>query len=153
MCNKLFYWEETDTFRKLHLIYNTDFINENDKFNNWNGEFYKCCKCKILLPKSTYYFASGGINKFHRYCKICEGSEKYGWGRNKQFEFNNNGYYYCSICDRLLPLNEIYFNKTNGKCNKTGYSSNCRECQNNFKENTNIINFSIYSINDRKDFF
>lgn len=43
-------------------------------------------------------------------------------------------------------MNEIYFSKTNGKCNqKTGFASNCKEC--------NGSSFGINSINSFKEIF
>jgi len=88
---------------------------------------------------------SRGNNKLHTYCKICEGSKSYGWGRKEWKKLNELGYKYCSKCDRILPLNIFYFAKTNGRCNKNGYTSNCKEC--------NGGNFGIYYVNEYRNLF
>lgn len=131
MCNDFYHWEyDSDTgFRKLVLDYTHTNIRENLKMRHWTGETRVCSKCKVELPENTYFFMSGG-GAFHRYCKVCEGSPKYGWGRKYNKELNNSGLHYCSKCDRILPLNNLYFVKTKGKNNKTGFSSNCKECAN-----------------------
>jgi len=154
MCNDCFNkdyfkWEiDLETgFRKLS--YQTDFVKEIDQFKNWSGEFRVCAKCRKSLPKNTYFFMGGGENNYHYYCKECEGS-KYSWGRKVQKEFNNNGLHYCNMCDRVLPLNVIYFNPSSGRCNKTGFCSGCREC--NASKNNND-NFDLHNINNHKEFF
>ncbi|WP_137743248.1 HNH endonuclease [Robertmurraya siralis] len=93
----------------------------------WNGNTRICSNCRKQLPENTYFFASGG-KKLHHYCKLCERAPSYGWGRTYNKELNENGFHYCNKCDRILPLNILYFQRTNGRCNKTGFSSNCKEC-------------------------
>lgn len=151
MCNDCFNkdyykWEiDLETgFRKLS--YQTDFVKEFSKFDSWDGEFRVCAKCKRSLPKTTYFFAQGEKNGFHYYCKECEGTN-FQWGRNAQKEFNRNGFHYCTKCDRVLPLNIIYFYPTVGRCNKTGFHSNCRECISKINDN-----FLIHTFSDYKDF-
>lgn len=136
-------------FRKLILKdFETEFITEKYKqINNSNVDMKRCSKCREILPSNTYFFNSGG-KVLHRYCKTCEGSPRYGWGRIKNKEFNLNGYHYCSKCDRALPLNEIYFTKSSGVCNKqTGYSSNCKECNGN-PFGLNNINSNIIEVKE-----
>lgn len=142
MSNSFYHWEidELSGFRKLVLHIKTDIEFEKNKFINWTGEYKICSKCKESLPASTYFFYSGGKDGLHRYCKKCEGADKYGWGRKINKELNKRGKHYCSKCDRILDLNPIYFQKTNGRCNKTGYASNCKEC-------TEESGFGIYRIN------
>jgi 5-methylcytosine-specific restriction endonuclease McrA len=142
--NSIYYWttDENTGFRKVNFIYTHDNIKEIDKFNNWSGKTRICSKCKNELPEVTYYYHSGGNEKLHRYCKICEGSDSYCWGKNYNNELNSKGFHYCNKCDRVLPLNELYFNRTTGKCNKTGFSSNCKECISISR------GFGLYSLND-----
>jgi len=138
-----FYWEEDSIsdFRRLNIIHKK-FIREKEKFINYNGQFRMCSKCREKLPLNSYFFHSGGKDKYHRYCKLCEGSSSYGWGRKENNLFNESGQHYCTKCDRILPLNEYYFSKTTGRCNKTGFSSNCKECRN--KDS----NFQFHSLNN-----
>lgn len=145
-----FFWsiDKETGFRKLILHYETVFIKESEKFSNYNGVTKRCPHCGRTLPAVTYYFASGGITRkdgLHGYCKECEGSH-FGWGRVKNQELQNLGLKYCAKCDRILPLNEIYFSKSSGRCNvKTGYTSNCKECTN--------TSFGFSSLNDKRDLF
>lgn len=145
--DECFKWEiDKETgFRKLIFTYETNFIKEIDKFKIWDGEYKTCSKCGNKLPANTYFFMSRGNNKLHTYCKICEGSKLYGWGRKEWKRLNELGYKYCATCDRILPLNIFYFNSTIGRFNKNGYSSNCKKCLGN--------SFSIYSINDYRGLF
>ncbi|TCJ01088.1 HNH endonuclease, partial [Cytobacillus praedii] len=115
-------------YRKLILDYSHTNIKESMRMNFWEGKTRTCSKCKIEYPESTYFFASGGSNKFHHYCKLCEDAPSFGWGIKYNKQLNENKMHYCKTCDRILPLNNLYFNKTNGRCNKNGYSSNCKEC-------------------------
>lgn len=120
--------DEETGFRKLKFIYKIEFEKEIDKFKDYVGEMKICSKCRKELPTSTYFFCSGGKNKkLHYYCKKCE-DHVYGWGRNENYKLNDLGFHYCSKCDRILPLNNFYFHQTNGKCNRTGFASNCKEC-------------------------
>lgn len=128
--NTYFNWSiNKDTgFRKLEFTHKTHFKKEIEKFEDWDEDVRTCSKCREVLPLSLYFFNSGGVGKYHRYCKICEDAPNYGWGRKRQSEFNNNGVHYCRKCDRVLPLNEFYFIRTNGKHNRTGFTSNCKQC-------------------------
>jgi hypothetical protein len=130
-------------FRKLTIIpFDTIFITEKEKLYNYSGETRKCSKCHKILPAITYYFSSGGKRVLHRYCKECE-SKKYGWGRIKNKELINIGYKYCSTCDRILPLNQVYFDISKGRCNTlSGFQSNCKECMGS--------SFGIKNINELK---
>lgn len=146
---KYFKWEQDykTGFRKLILydIKQDKFVTEKEKFNNYTGKTKKCSKCKEILPANTYFFASRGKGKLHAYCKKCE-SSKYGWGRNENKILNSQGFKYCSTCDRILPLNQIYFSISNGENNTlTGFCSNCKECIGN--------HFGIRSINNYKEVF
>lgn len=132
-------------FRKLNLHIPSNFKTELSKFQNYNGEYKKCCKCKQEYPKTSYYFCGGGTNILHKQCKECEGHH-FQWGRLYNTELNNKGFKYCSKCDRVLPLNEFFFVKSSGRCNtKTGFASNCKEC--------NGRSFGFESINEHKDIF
>lgn len=144
--NTYFNWTEDNSgFRKLHINYKTEFESESSKFNNYDCELKRCTKCGRELPSNLYFFASFGTRGLHYQCKECEGN-KFGWGRITNTELNNDGLKYCSTCDRILPLNEFYFNKSNGRYNiKTGYQSNCKECKN--------MSFGLSSINSYKEFF
>lgn len=119
---------------------------EHEKFTKYNGATKKCPKCKRHFPKNTYFFMSGGNNRYdglHGMCKECEGTS-FGWGRNKNYELQKDGLKYCKKCDRILPLNEIFFSKTTGRFNqKTGFMSNCKEC--------NGHQFGIDSINNHRE--
>lgn len=141
-----FHWINDESgFRKLYINYQTEFETEFNKFNNYDGEFKRCVKCDRELPSNMYFFTSFGKRGLHFKCKECEGT-KFGWGRITNTELNNKGLKYCSKCDRILPLNEFYFNKSNGRFNiKTGYQSNCKECNNN--------SFRISSINGHRELF
>ncbi|WP_299831208.1 HNH endonuclease [uncultured Metabacillus sp.] len=143
VCESFYHWEtnESTGYRKLVLHIDNKIENEKDKFNDWNGIYKTCSKCKEILPACTYFFCSGSGNKdnLHSYCKICENAKAYGWGRNYNNELNLEGKHYCSKCDRILALNILYFSKSNGKNNKTGFLSNCKEC--------NGGKFGIYKIN------
>ncbi|MFC8688150.1 HNH endonuclease [Brevibacillus porteri] len=142
----LFYWSVSSLqgFRQLSFTYKRELIKEIDKFNKWQGNVQTCIKCKISLPATTYFFMSGGKHGLHKYCKKCEKNSKYGWGRVQNNTFNLEGLHYCSKCDRTLPLNDLYFSRTSGRCNKTGYSSNCKECNGN--------EFKLHKLNDFTDF-
>ena len=135
--------DEKYNFRKLSFKFQTIFTKEMDKFNGWDGNYRICSECKETLPLNSYFYASGGKDKFHRYCKKCEGSPYYGWGRVYNNELNKTNLHYCNKCDRILPLNIMYFSKSRGRCNKTGFASNCKECTNE--------SFGIKSINTNKD--
>ena len=133
-------------FRKLVIKDFESPTTELEKFNSYDGETKKCPRCNRELPKNTYFFHSSWKRHdgLHGICKECEGSS-FGWGRNKNFELQKIGKKYCKTCDRILPLNEIYFSKSSGKCNqKTGFASNCKEC--------NKIKFGINSINSLMEF-
>lgn len=131
MCGNFYHWEfddETD-FRKLEInLFKTEFINEKDKFNNWNGEYKVCKKCCKRLPRSSYFFRIHPSNKkdgLHNTCKECQGN-KFKWGNEKQNHFIEENHYYCVKCDTLYPLNEIYFVKDKNR--KTGFSVRCKKC-------------------------
>ncbi len=136
-----FQWliDEKTGFRKLLFTYETQFNKEFDKFINYVGKTKICSKCKQEFPATTYFFCSGG-KILHRYCKKCEGAPNYGWGRIENYKLNELGFHYCSKCDRILPLNNFYFGKTNGRCNRTGFSSNCKECTNSSFGLNDLIN-------------
>lgn len=146
MCNEFYHWEldSVTGFRKLILDYTHTNLEEKFKMRLWSGKTRVCSKCREELPENTYFFASGG-KTLHRYCKTCEGSPSYGWGINYNKELNRSGFHYCGKCDRILPLNNLYFTKTNGKCNKTGYSSNCKEC------NGRESGFGIHNFNSNEE--
>lgn len=146
MCeNNIYHWETNEEigFRRIVLDFTHSNIKEIDRFNYWNGKTRICSKCKVEYPECTYFFASGGKSKFHHYCKICECTPCFGWGRKYNYKLNEHGFQYCNKCDRILPLNELYFGITNGKCNKTGYSSNCKECTSKEKS------FGLFSFNNK----
>jgi len=140
--------DEDSGFRRLVLNEFESPITEMEKFKEYTGDKKVCPICKRNLPKNTYFFASGGSKRYgglHSYCKECEGT-RFGWGRKKNAELYAENKKYCRTCDRILPLNELYFQKSDGRCNtKTGFSSNCKECQNH--------TFGTRSINAFKDDF
>ena len=141
--SEYFSWKNDNEsgFRKLIIKNFESPRTELDSFQLYDGDIKLCPRCKRNLPKNTYFFASGGkrYDSLHGICKECEGTS-FGWGRNKNTELQKMGKKYCKTCDRILPLNEIYFQKSSGKCNqKTGYSSNCKEC--------NRSQFGIHSLN------
>jgi hypothetical protein len=153
MCDKIntdintyFNWtKDISGFRKLHIHFQTEFQTELSKFDNYNGEIRKCITCGRELPANLYFYTSFGKRGLHIKCKECEGTN-FKWGRITNAELNDNGLKYCSTCDRILPLNEFYFNKSNGIHNiKTGYQSNCKECHN--------MIFGLSSINNFKELF
>lgn len=135
----IYEWENIYQFRKIKINVK-EFKKESLKMKDWNGEFKRCCTCLENYPLNTYYFASGGNNKLHRRCKLCDGGT-FGWGRVFNEKANKLGEHYCRKCDRVLPLNSLYFNRTNGKSNKNGFSSNCKQCSNNSTE------FKLHSLN------
>lgn len=148
--NKYFDWviDSETNFRKLNIHYPTVFEKEINKFKSYNGELKKCPHCNRQLPANTYFFAHGGKTRsdgLHGLCKECEGTH-FGWGRIYNAELQEMELKYCATCDRVLPLNEFYFRKSKGKYNtKTGYSSNCKECNN--------TSFGLNSLNEYKDLF
>lgn len=139
-------------FRKLEFCEFESPMTELEFFKNYNGERKICPICNRNLPKNTYFFASGGNKRhsgLHSYCKECEGAS-FGWGRKKNAELYIDNKKYCRTCDRILPLNELYFQKSNGRCNtKTGFSSNCKECQGHIFGTSSINTFkNIFGVRD-----
>lgn len=147
MCTDFYHWETDGKtgFRKIILHIENSIEKEIDKFSNWSGDYKTCSKCKQNLPSCTYFFMSGGRNGLHYQCKECERGKGYGWGRKYNYYLNDVGKHYCSRCDRILELNPIYFMKSKGKNNRTGYSSTCKECS---VEN---MGFGIYRLNNCDD--
>ena len=124
-----YHWDTSEKHRKLELKIEI-FETESVKMKNWTGNFKNCCKCKNSLPENSYFYASGGgQGNLHKQCKVCEGTS-FGWGRNYNKEIYKKGFKYCRKCDKVLPLNVLYFNKSNGRCNN-GFSSNCKQCLSN----------------------
>lgn len=133
-------YDEDKLFRRLIFTYQTDFMKEIDKFKHWYGEFKTCLSCGKDLPLSGYFFHSAGNGKYHSRCKKCNSNSNYKWGNNDQKIFNEKGFYYCSKCDRALPLNEFYFAKGS---TRTGFSCTCKECKGS--------EFGLISFNSYKD--
>lgn len=102
-----------------------NFIKNNESKKLRDG--YKFCyNCNQELPNTREYYFMGHDGKLDKTCKKCRGYE-YGLKYNVMNRNVEEGFKYCTQCERKLPKTTEYFHKTNGQSD--GFTSLCKECR------------------------